>query len=113
VRATMLAARIVGYSTGPSGFYLMRLFEQRGSMKRSHRALFRHLPTFPWQALSRAGDVELGIQQLSELMHLPGIDVFGKLPSGIQAITIFSAGLCTASGKKEAVKTLLVYLAST
>jgi len=58
------------------------------------------------------GDVELGFQQWSELMHLPGIDVIGLLPPEIQVETVFSAAVCTASNSPAAVKALLSFLAS-
>ena len=58
------------------------------------------------------GDVELGFQQLSELMHLPGIDVIGLLPPEIQVATVFSAAVCTASKRPAAAKALLSFLAS-
>jgi molybdate transport system substrate-binding protein len=58
------------------------------------------------------GDVELGFQQLSELMHLPGIDVIGPLPPEIQAETVFSAAVCTASSCPAAAKALLSFLTS-
>lgn len=112
IREAMLAARSIGYSTGPSGSYLMRLFEHWGITEMVAPRVVQAPPGVPVGSLVARGDVELGIQQLSELMHLPGIDVIGMLPPDIQAITIFSAGVCTASGKKEAVKALLAYLAS-
>ena len=62
--------------------------------------------------LVACGDVALGFQQLSELMHLPGIDVIGSLPPEIQVVTVFSAAICTASARHEASKALLSFLAS-
>jgi molybdate transport system substrate-binding protein len=58
------------------------------------------------------GDVELGFQQLSELMHLPGIDVVGELPPEIQAVTVFSAALCSASDRGATAHALLAFLGS-
>lgn len=58
------------------------------------------------------GDVELGFQQLSELIQVPGIDVVGVLPAAIQKATIFSAAVCTVSAYPSAAKALLAYLAS-
>jgi molybdate transport system substrate-binding protein len=58
------------------------------------------------------GDVELGFQQLSELMHLPGIDVIGTLPPEIQVTTVFSAAVCNASNRPAAAEALLSFLAS-
>ena len=58
------------------------------------------------------GEVELGFQQLSELMHLDGIDVIGTLPAEVGFITTFSAGLCARSVQGDAVRALLDFMNS-
>jgi molybdate transport system substrate-binding protein len=58
------------------------------------------------------GDVELGFQQLSELLHLPGIDVVAMLPPEIQLVTTFSAARCTASDHEVPTRRLFTFLAS-
>ncbi len=49
---------------------------------------------------------------MSELLHLPGIDVIGALPPAIQIITTFSAGLCAGSAQAEAVRGMLDFMTS-
>jgi molybdate transport system substrate-binding protein len=56
--------------------------------------------------------VELGFQQLSELIHLAGISVVGPLPPAIQIVTVFSAGLLAGSTQQDAVRGLLDYMVS-
>jgi molybdate transport system substrate-binding protein len=112
VRDAVLAARGIGYSTGPSGSYLTRLFERWGIAETIAPRMVQAPPGVPVGALVARGDVELGFQQLSELMHLPGIDVIGLLPPDIQLITVFSAAICTGSTQIEAAKALLAFLAS-
>jgi molybdate transport system substrate-binding protein len=112
VRDAVLAARGIGYSTGPSGSYLTRLFERWGIAETIAPRMVQAPPGVPVGALVARGDVELGFQQLSELMHLPGIDVIGLLPPDIQLITVFSAAICTVSTQIEAAKALLAFLAS-
>jgi molybdate transport system substrate-binding protein len=69
-------------------------------------------PGVPVGTLVARGDVELGFQQLSELMHLPGIDVIAMLPPEIQLVTLFSAAVCTASHRDAAAHALLGFLAA-
>ena len=69
-------------------------------------------PGVPVGTLVARGDVELCFQQLSELMHVPGVDVVGLLPPDIQAITVFAAAVCKASNCPIAAGALLSFLAS-
>ncbi|SDH95169.1 molybdate transport system substrate-binding protein [Paraburkholderia phenazinium] len=112
LRDAILAARSIGYSTGPSGSHLVRLFERWGIAETIASRIVQAEPGVPVGALIARGDVELGFQQLSELMHVPGIDVIGSLPPEIEAITVFSAAICTASKQHAAAMALLSFLAS-
>jgi len=56
------------------------------------------------------GEAELGFQQMSELLPVPGIDVIGPLPPDIQQITVFSAGLHASARAPDAARTLVKYL---
>jgi molybdate transport system substrate-binding protein len=112
VRDAVLRARSIGYSTGPSGAQLVRLFERWGIAETLAPRLVQASPGLPVGALVARGQVEIGFQQLSELMHLQGIDVIGVLPPEIQAVTVFSAAVCTASSRPVAAKALLAYLVS-
>jgi molybdate transport system substrate-binding protein len=112
VREAVLSARSIGYSTGPSGAHLQRLFKRWGIADTVAARTVQAPPGVPVGALIARGEVELGFQQLSEMIHVPGIDVIGPLPHDIQIVTVFSAGICTASGKREAAGALLSFLAS-
>jgi molybdate transport system substrate-binding protein len=108
----ILHARSIGYSTGPSGAHLVRLFERWGIADAIAPRVVQAPPGVPVGTLVARGDVELGFQQLSELMHLPGIDVIGHLPPEIQAATIFSAAVCNTSRCPAASAAFLAFLAS-
>jgi molybdate transport system substrate-binding protein len=112
VRRAVLAAPSVGYSTGPSGVALLRLFERWGIAAELQGRIVQAPPGVPVGTLVAKGEVALGFQQLSELMHLEGIEVVGPLPEAIQIVTTFSAGVCTASQQGETVQGMLEYMAS-
>jgi molybdate transport system substrate-binding protein len=56
------------------------------------------------------GEADLGFQQVSELLHVKGIDYLGPLPADIQNITVYSAGLHTAAPAPDAAKALVKFL---
>jgi molybdate transport system substrate-binding protein len=112
LRDALLRARTVGYSTGPSGAHLLRLFTRWGIADAIASRLVRAAPGVPVGTLIARGDVELGFQQSSELMHLPGVDVVGPLPADVQQVTIFCAAVCAVSQQVEATKALIAFLAS-
>ena len=112
LRRAVLSARTLGYSTGPSGVALMKLFERWGIADTIRERIVQAPPGIPVGQLVADGEVELGFQQLSELMHLPGIAVLGTMPPGTEIVTIFSAGQCATSTQPEAVRALLAFMSS-
>jgi molybdate transport system substrate-binding protein len=112
VMKAVLAARTLGYSTGPSGTYLQQLFERWGILQSIRHKLVIPPPGIPVGSLVANGECELGFQQMSELMNLPHIDVLGPLPESIQMVTIFSGAVSIACEQPEAAQRVLRYMAS-
>jgi molybdate transport system substrate-binding protein len=112
VKAAVLAAKTISYSTGPSGVAIANLFERWGIAEQIASRIVQAPPGVPVGSLVAKGEVELGFQQLSELIHLKGISIVGPLPPEIQITTTFSAGVCTASKQAGAVRDLLAFMVS-
>jgi molybdate transport system substrate-binding protein len=112
VRQAVLAARTIGYSTGPSGVQLVKLFERWGMTDTLKARTVQAPPGVPVAALVAQGEVALGFQQLSEMLNVPGIQLLGPLPAAIQINTTFSAAIGQGCIQVPSVQALLKYLSS-
>jgi len=112
LRAAIEGASRIGYSTGPSGTQLLRLFERWGIAGAVAPRLMQAPPGVPVGSLVARGEVALGFQQLSELMSLPGIDVIGTLPAPVAIVTVFAAAQGSLSARAEPVAALLDFFTS-
>jgi len=110
VKKALLAARTIGYSTGPSGNYMVGLFDRMG-IADAVKPKLRQTPTGVFVASIIAnGEAEIGFQQVSELIHAPGIDYVGPLPADIQHYTVFSSGISAATKEADAAKGLVAFM---
>lgn len=100
LKSTLLAAKSISYSTGPSGVYLAQLFEKMGIADQLKAKTVVPAPGVPVGSLVAKGEAEIGFQQRSELINLQGIDILGNLPDEVAYITTFSAGIPTNAPPK-------------
>lgn len=111
LRRAVLAAASIGYSTGPSGTALLKLFERWGIAAEVQSRVMQAPPGVPVGSLVARGEVALGFQQRSELIHLEGIAIVGGMPPGADITTIFSGAVCAASQQPGTVRELLAFMA--
>lgn len=112
VKRAVLEAKSVAYSTGPSGFYLAELFNRMGVSEQIKDKVKQPPSGAQVGELLARGEADLGFQQVSELMHVKGIDYLGPLPPEIQHTTVYSAGVHGAVPPSEAAKALVKALTS-
>ncbi|MFC5870655.1 substrate-binding domain-containing protein [Aquincola agrisoli] len=112
LRTAVLAAPRIGYSTGPSGTALMALFERWGLTEVLQGRLVQARPGVPVGSLVAEGAADLGFQQLSELLHVPGLTLLGPMPPGLEIITVFSGAVGARSTRPALAQQALDFLAS-
>lgn len=112
VREAMATARAIGISTGPSGAHVRKLAQAWGMEQSVAERIVQAPPGVPVAALLARGEVEVGFQQLSELVGAGGIEVVGLLPPSIQPGTVFAAAICQKARDADRARAFIAYLAS-
>jgi len=111
-KQTLLNAKSIGFSSSASGVYFFNELFPRLGITDVVRAKSRMVDSGPVGALLVRGEVEIGFQQISELLPVAGIDFVGPLPSGAQRVTIFSAGIPSTAKATMAAQSLIAFLTS-
>lgn len=116
LRKTLLDAKSIAYSDSSSGTYLSTvLFQKLGvwDQIQSKSRKVRGPPSGePVAAVVARGEAEIGFQQVSELMHVPGIDLVGPIPSELQSRVAFSGVLANSVENADAARALIKFLSS-
>jgi molybdate transport system substrate-binding protein len=111
-RKTLLQARSIGYSgAGASGAHFMAVVQRLG-IGDQVRGKLVPVEGRPVGEIVAKGEAEIGLQQLSELLPVAGIDIVGPLPGDLQKMTVFSAALLPSAREPEAAKALVRVVAS-
>ncbi len=105
--AAMRAAKSLALSqAGASGLYFVGLLERLGIAEEA-KAKAKIIPSGFTGELVRRGEAEIAVQQISELKAVPGLDIVGTLPAGIESVSVFSAGIFAATGRKAEAEALI------
>jgi len=112
LKRALLAARSVSHSkTGQSGIYFPTVLARLGISDAMQSKLVVPEGGTPIGEVVARGEAEIGIQQISELLPVPGIEIVGPLPAPLQKITIFSAGVLATAQDQNRAKELLAFIA--
>jgi molybdate transport system substrate-binding protein len=115
-KRTLVAARSIGYSDSGSGTYLSTtLFKQLGledQIARKSRKVRGPPSGEPVAAVVARGEVEIGFQQVSELIHVPGVTFVGPIPAELQPGATFAGAITTRATQPDAARALLRFLSS-
>ena len=112
LKTTVLAAKSIGYATGPSGIYMVSLFEKLGLTEALKPKLKQTTSGVFVGTLIASGEAEIGFQQVSELIHFPGVDYVGPLPAEVQRYTTFSSGVIAGTAHADAAKALAAFISA-
>jgi len=113
LKRALLAAKSVAHSkTGLSGIYFPTVLSRLGIANQMTSKIVIPDPGTPVGEVVAKGDADIGIQQISELLPVPGIDIVGPLPEPLQKITIFSGGVLTAANEPDGAAALLKFVAA-
>jgi molybdate transport system substrate-binding protein len=112
LKRALLAAKSIAYSDSASGVYVSTEMFQRLGIADAVKDKARKIPAEPVAGVVARGDAEIGFQQISELRPVAGVDIVGPLPSELQTVMIFSAGIASVSREPEAGRALIKFLAS-
>lgn len=108
LRHTLLRARSIGYSDGPSGAYVTALLVKLGIAEAVAEKV--KLTSGPVAELVARGDAELGMQQIIAILPVAGAELIGPLPAQLQNVIIYAAGISSRAFDIAAASTFLAFM---
>lgn len=112
LKKTLLDAKSVAYSDSASGVYIEKELFNKLGVEDQLKPKAKMIPKIPVGSVVATGDYQLGFQQVSELLPVPGVSFVGKIPESVQSVTRFAAGIPVGAQHPKEAKALLDYLAA-
>jgi molybdate transport system substrate-binding protein len=109
LKHALLNARSIGYSDGPSGAYIAELLRRLGiaDVLKSKTKLTSRLVA----EIVAEGEAEVGMQQIVAILPVKGAELVGPLPSELQNIIVYAAGMAPSAAQSGAARTFVAFLA--
>lgn len=112
LKRALVTGKSVAYTQeGASGMHFSGVIERLGIAGNVQAKAVRQ-PGGLIGELVTAGKAEIAIQQIPELMAVPGIELVGPLPAEIQLVTVTAAGIFSGTKQAEAARSFIEFLAS-
>lgn len=111
-KKALIAAKSIAYSDSASGVYVGNELYKRLGIADEVAGKSRMIPAEPVAQVVARGEAEIGFQQVSELLPIPGADFVGTIPEEVQKVTLFSAGIAKDAPHPDAGRALIRYLAA-
>jgi molybdate transport system substrate-binding protein len=112
LKRTLLNAKSIAYSDSASGVYISTQMFQHLGIADQVTSKSKKIEGERVAAVVARGEAEIGFQQISELLPVPGADFVGPLPDEVQKVTVFSAGIAVGAKHADAARALIRYLTS-
>lgn len=110
LKRTLLAARSIGYSDGPSGAYVTGLLQRLGIADEVRPKT--KLTSGPVAALVASGEAEVGMQQIVAILPVKGAELVGPLPAELQNVIAYAAGIAAATENPDAAAAFIGFMAA-
>ncbi len=109
-KRSLIAARSISYSDGPSGAYIATLLVRLGIADETKPKT--RLTSRPVAELVAAGEAEIGLQQIVAILPVTGAELVGPLPSELRNVIVYSVGLSVSAQESAAARDLMRFLAA-
>lgn len=112
LKRTLLEAKSIAYSASVSGLYVSTELFQRLGIADQVMGKSRRIDRERVGAVVARGEAEIGFQQMSELLPVPGIAHITPLPPEVQKVSVFSAGVAASATDPDMARSVIGFLAS-